>query len=178
LLVAAAALGLAACEVDEGPSGPEGPAGEEGESGTNGVDGVDGTDGVDGSDGADGVNGADGLHCWDANGDGIEDFDEDTNADSIWDAADCQPSITREVVTGETATSTIFQQSLTLTCGAGMVPYGGGYRLVAANNSTNVDAIVTVSRPTADGWELHAHGDNAGTPTYAWRIEGSVVCGN
>ena len=32
------------------------------------------------------------THCWDLNGDGIEDEDEDRNSDGVWDASDCQGS--------------------------------------------------------------------------------------
>ncbi len=82
------------------------------------------------------------------------------------------------VVIGATYTLETFQHTLTLRCNGNDVPYGGGYRLVAANNSTNVDAMVTESRPTANGWRIHAHGDNASVPSYAWRVEGWVICGS
>lgn len=39
---------------------------------------------------APGVPGADGLNCWDLNGNGEPDADEDVNADGVWDAYDCQ----------------------------------------------------------------------------------------
>ena len=32
------------------------------------------------------------THCWDLNGDGVEDGDEDRNADGAWNASDCQGS--------------------------------------------------------------------------------------
>lgn len=39
---------------------------------------------------APGAPGADGLNCWDLNGNGEPDADEDVNADGVWDAYDCQ----------------------------------------------------------------------------------------
>ena len=32
------------------------------------------------------------THCWDLNGDGERDEDEDRNSDGVWDASDCQGS--------------------------------------------------------------------------------------
>ena len=61
-----------------------------GEQGPNGSDGATGPQGTQGADGPKGVAGADGLHCWDLNGDGIQDDDEDVNADDTWDADDCK----------------------------------------------------------------------------------------
>jgi hypothetical protein len=58
-----------------GPVGPEGPAGE------------DATDGNGGADGADGVNG---QSCWDLNGNGLEDANEDRNGDLMVNVLDCQ----------------------------------------------------------------------------------------
>lgn len=171
-IIVIALLHLVSCAGEDGVQGPPGSPGPNGADGTNGMDGADGMDGTAGLDGSNGV------ECWDVNGDGVEDASEDTNLDAMWNALDCQPAITREVVTGQTTTTIVFQQSLDLTCPTGKVPYGGGHKLVASNNSTNVDAIVTVSEPTVDGWHLHAHGDNATAPAYAWRIEGWVICGN
>jgi octaheme c-type cytochrome (tetrathionate reductase family) len=54
-----------------------------------GCDGDDGLDGQDGLDGADGAAGADGLACWDLNGNGVEDPDEDLNGDGVVDVLDC-----------------------------------------------------------------------------------------
>jgi len=34
--------------------------------------------------------GEDGLNCWDLDGDGVKDADEDTNDDGNWDALDCK----------------------------------------------------------------------------------------
>ena len=158
--------------------GCQGQDGADGMTGMPGMNGVNGTDGTNGTNGTNGAAGADGLHCWDLNGDGVEDAAEDINNDAAWDTLDCQPAIGREVITGSTTLVMAFQQTLNLTCPTGKLPYGGGHSLVAANNSVNVDAMVTVSRPTANGWMIHAHGDNAGTPAYTWRIDGWVICGN
>ncbi|WP_222982887.1 collagen-like protein [Flagellimonas meishanensis] len=63
---------------EDGATGPTGPAG---------ANGINGTDGVDGIDGA---NGTDGISCWDLNGNGIGDPEEDMNTDGNYDALDCQ----------------------------------------------------------------------------------------
>ena len=58
----------------------------------NGVNGVDNTKvlSVDGDGDVVLVNAVSGLACWDLNGDGIQDPNEDTNNDNNWDALDCQ----------------------------------------------------------------------------------------
>ena len=38
---------------------------------------------------AEGAPGADGIACWDLDGDGINDVEEDVNEDSVFDANDC-----------------------------------------------------------------------------------------
>lgn len=38
----------------------------------------------------DGRDAADGLNCWDSNGNGAPDLEEDVNGDGTWDALDCQ----------------------------------------------------------------------------------------
>lgn len=45
---------------------------------------------VVGADGENGTDGLDGINCWDLNSNGIDDEDEDTNGDGIFDALDCQ----------------------------------------------------------------------------------------
>ena len=57
-----------------------------------GADGAPGRDGADGTDGADGSNGPalQALHCWDINGNGIADPEEDMNDDGSFDALDCR----------------------------------------------------------------------------------------
>ena len=50
------------------------------------IDGI----GLEAEAGQDGVDGADGLNCWDLNGNGVADPEEDTNGDSVVSALDCQ----------------------------------------------------------------------------------------
>lgn len=45
-----------------------------------------------GQQGAPGAPGAGGVNCWDLDGDGLNDADEDTNGDGEWNALDCQGS--------------------------------------------------------------------------------------
>lgn len=55
-----------------------------------------GCSGDDGDDGAPGTAGSVGLSCWDLNGNGVADTDEDLNGDGVVDVLDCQlppPSI-------------------------------------------------------------------------------------
>lgn len=60
------------------------------------LEGDDGKPGVVGTNGADGADGANGINCWDSNSNGIDDPEEDVNADDSWDAKDC--SIQQSVV--------------------------------------------------------------------------------
>ncbi len=55
-----------------------------------GADGMDGAPGAPGADGQDGADGDDGINCWDINGDGFNDFSEDTNGDGMFTTLDCQ----------------------------------------------------------------------------------------
>lgn len=65
-----------------GPQGPPGPAGPAGPAGR---------DGQDGQPGPAGPQGAPGLACWDLNGNGVGDVEEDVNGDGQFTALDCQP---------------------------------------------------------------------------------------
>jgi hypothetical protein len=47
-----------------------------------------------------GAPGAPGINCWDLNGDGVNDADEDVNGDGLWDALDCQGSAGQDGVDG------------------------------------------------------------------------------
>lgn len=72
------AIALVSCSGEDGETGPQGPQG---------LAGLDGFDGVDGENGADG---AYGVSCWDLNGNGTGDAEEDLNDDGNFDALDCQ----------------------------------------------------------------------------------------
>ncbi|UCE59038.1 MAG: hypothetical protein JSU63_16535 [Phycisphaerales bacterium] len=54
------------------------------------VPGPQGDQGLPGADGATGPEGEAGLSCWDLDGDGIADPEEDANSDGDFDALDCQ----------------------------------------------------------------------------------------
>jgi hypothetical protein len=77
----------------QGEQGPEGPAGPQGPPGSQGPQGPQGLPGDIGPQGPRGNDGTDGLSCWDSNGNGVKDADEDLNQDGSWDAADCQGSV-------------------------------------------------------------------------------------
>ena len=59
----------------------------QGPVGTDGQDGADGDPGIAGEPGTDGM---DGLSCWDLNGNGSADLNEDVNGDGVVDVLDCQ----------------------------------------------------------------------------------------
>ena len=62
--------------------------------------GAAGKDGAAGADGADGANGDDGIDCWDTNGNGEADEDEDANGDGEINAADCAGADGEDGVSG------------------------------------------------------------------------------
>jgi hypothetical protein len=70
-------FGLGGCEGDDGAPGA---------AGANGTPGANGTDGAPGTDG---------LACWDLNGNGVGDPEEDINNDGAFDAADCTPAVAK-----------------------------------------------------------------------------------
>ena len=85
----------------KGPSGPMGPAGPMGpvypcppvgpcwpEVGAQGPTGPVGPQGPTGEQGANGLN-TDGVKCWDTNGNGLNDANEDSNLDGLFSVADC-----------------------------------------------------------------------------------------
>jgi len=59
-------------------------------TGDQGPPGVAGLAGFNGATGATGATGVDGLQCWDLNGNGIGDPNEDKNADNLYDVEDCR----------------------------------------------------------------------------------------
>ena len=58
-------------------------------AGCEGDDGAPGADGADGVAGPSGADGADGVACWDLNGNGVGDPEEDLNDDGVIDVRDC-----------------------------------------------------------------------------------------
>jgi len=73
----------------QGLQGPAGADGAPGAQGPQGPQGLQGPPGADGAPGAPGADGEDGLNCWDLDGDGIQDPEEDINNDTFWNALDC-----------------------------------------------------------------------------------------
>ncbi len=71
-----------------GPTGAQGIAGATGAQGNAGLQGATGANGINGSTGATGATGS-GIHCWDLNGDNINDLSEDVNSDGSWNSLDC-----------------------------------------------------------------------------------------
>ena len=66
------------CNATSSSSGPTGPTGAVG---------------LTGPSGANGSTGPTGIHCWDLNGNNINDPAEDINSDGVWDALDCRGAI-------------------------------------------------------------------------------------
>lgn len=104
---------IVTCNGEDGENGQDGTNGESGQDGTNGTDGQDGTNGTDGQDGADGQNGQDGVNCWDLNGNGAADPEEDTNGDGEYNGLDCQGQSTDNIVdmNGDWITDEVIQGS-------------------------------------------------------------------
>ena len=82
--------GPAGPQGDAGPGGPQGEPGLPGEPGPAGPQGEPGLPGEPGAPGVQGEPGPEGLACWDLDGDGAADAEEDANGDGLWDALDCQ----------------------------------------------------------------------------------------
>jgi len=77
----------------QGPQGNPGPQGETGPQGTQGdqgPQGPQGNPGIQGPQGIQGPIGPKGIDCWDLNGNGINDPEEDVNDDGLWNAEDCK----------------------------------------------------------------------------------------
>lgn len=68
------AMIMTSCSGEDGETGPQGPKGDKGDS-------IQGNPGNDGNDG---------IACWDLNGNGTGELDEDINNDGVVDALDCQ----------------------------------------------------------------------------------------
>ncbi|MBS9460774.1 hypothetical protein KIM67_00010 [Flagellimonas sp. 389] len=64
-------------------------------------DGEDGLDGVKGDPGTIGETGATGINCWDSNGNGTNDAEEDSNQDGEFNALDCQGADGTDGTNGE-----------------------------------------------------------------------------
>ncbi len=95
--------GAAGIQGDQGPQGDPGLPGQPGITGVMGEPGPEGANGPQGPQGYPGAmgpqgntgavgpigNGLPGLHCWDSNANGIDDPEEDKNADGLIDVFDC-----------------------------------------------------------------------------------------
>jgi len=82
--------GLAEAQEDINGDGNYNALDCQGADGADGADGAAGEQGAQGDQGAQGEQGAAGLSCWDLNGNGVGDPDEDVNEDGNFDARDCQ----------------------------------------------------------------------------------------
>src|ERR1051325_7107196 len=81
--------GAAGANGATGTTGPSGANRASGPTGPAGANGATGPTGRSGANGATGANGTNGIHCWDTNGNGVNDPSEDLNSDGNWDALDC-----------------------------------------------------------------------------------------
>lgn len=72
-----------------GATGQQGSQGTIGNTGTTGSQGTRGATGSTGATGIQGLTGVTGISCWDLNANNINDSNEDTNGDGIWNALDC-----------------------------------------------------------------------------------------
>ena len=83
------AIGATGPEGPVGPVGATGATGPIGPSGPTGSTGAEGPPGPAGEQGPPGSTGDDGIHCWDLDGDGINDLNEDINGDGVFNTFDC-----------------------------------------------------------------------------------------
>jgi len=74
----------------KGAPGDQGPQGEQGPVGLAGPEGPQGAAGLTGPQGEAGPAGENGLACWDLNGNGKPDSEENLNGDDVIDIGDCQ----------------------------------------------------------------------------------------
>jgi hypothetical protein len=75
-----------------GPAGKVGPKGDKGDPGVAGLPGLQGevgSPGFDGEDGDIGYDGRPGVSCWDLNGDGCGNPEEDCDGDGVYTGKDC-----------------------------------------------------------------------------------------
>src|SRR5690554_3230909 len=117
---------MVGCEGAEGPVGPQGERGPSGAIGPTGPDGPEGPQGPvgpqdpvkpqgpEGPRGPSGEDGRDGLHCWDLNGNGIGDENEDANNDGEYSAEDCQGSGVRVTAVTFTLNGSLFSSKTTV----------------------------------------------------------------
>lgn len=76
-----------------GPAGPTGATGLQGPAGPIGAIGPQGAVGPIGLNGPQGISGVNGIHCWDSNGNGLDDPTEDTNGDGLFNSGDCTQGV-------------------------------------------------------------------------------------
>jgi len=167
MLVSPAGNAEAQVYVLQGEQGPAGPQGDVGQ---------DGADGADGQDGAAGANGTDGLACWDANGDGVQDSDEDVNADGVWNTADCVPDVLPVGIIAPFGADAVFVPVGWLPCDGSAVAIASYPDLYAViGTSWGGDGIGTFNLPDLRGRFLRGVDDGAGVdPDAATRTEAAA----
>lgn len=84
-----AAVGLAVAVWAGGCPSQDPGGNDNGSQGSKGDAGVPGGQGNAGAPGSQGPQGVPGVNCWDLNGNHVNDPDEDTNGDGVFDARDC-----------------------------------------------------------------------------------------
>ncbi len=102
----------------------------------NNAPGPQGLAGQNGANGQNGTNGQNGLNCWDLDGDGVNDANEDVNNDGSWNVLDCRGS---QGPAGNPATD---DQNLSVSItGDTLYLQNGGYVIIpgisAANNGSS-----------------------------------------
>jgi len=126
---------------EDGAPGADGEDGDPGADGEDGEDGAPGADGEDGEDGAPGADGEDGLDCWDLDGDGVADDEEDTNEDGVVDVEDCRA----DDESGTTETGIIFLGDLTLYSEREAEYFCDNYDTVFGNLTVHVEDLSALS---------------------------------
>ena len=132
-----------------GKNDPDEDVNEDGEFNALDCQGADGANGEDGQSGK-GTAGTAGINCWDLNGNGKNDPDEDVNDDGEFNALDCQGATGQSGTPGTNGTN---GQDLTGVIARGWIP-GADYDVLPSEvGATYVPAtgkavgIVSVTRP-------------------------------
>jgi len=133
--------------------------------------------------------GGDGLSCWDSNGNGEADPGEDTNGDSVYDAADCiGPAGTQgssgllglETVWGDWTARDMSREKFTeVSCPEGKLPINGGYELALDGNpGPDVMFIATQNSPsfvTPSSWYVKVLHTGSGGIGF-WAVRAHAIC--
>lgn len=138
-------------------------------SGGTGPTGPAGATGAAGASGANGATGPTGIHCWDLNGNNVNDPAEDINSDGFWNTLDCQGAVGATGAAGANgATGTAGPTGPSGAAGAtgatGPTGFGiGPTGPTGPNGSTGANGATGVAGPTGPAGATGVTGANGAT---------------